>query len=434
MFVVWNWALCLLTSVALITAFVRCRAIFLKPSVAFLVFFHIRMQWAGTVMAETGETTLPEPTVFILLLHGVPLAALAIAYVSGRGRLVRVWSRMVGTEIQVECRSLLVLMTAAAAITLYYLVHVPFGETGLYTIFTDPARSPQARAESLKLLDNPSLQYAFTFLRNSLAPLIAIIATQLLVSSLRARRFLNAGAAAAMLVFVFVAVSLPGERAPAAYLLLAIVLSRLFLRGLRGSVVAPLIGIVAVLSIPTILTISREDVTISVDVFGQYLLVMANRAFVAPAETAMWYVHHAQTTGLFGLGAIPKLAWLFGIDPIDAPNVMGLQYALNPLESVSEGTSFVFSYFSYFGAISMLISLLCLLLLDTVMVVYEGLSARMLVPLATTLVLVSSTLVEADYTTVLLSNGFVVSMLLALVLDRLPRVVFAPDVQWVSTR
>jgi hypothetical protein len=434
MFVAWNWALCLLTSAALVTAFVRCRALFLKPSVAFLVFFHVRMQWAGTILAETVETTLPEPTVFILLLHGVPLAALAIAYATGRRRLMRVWARVIRTEVQVERRSLLVLLAAAAAVTLYYLVHVPFADTGLYTIFTDPARSPQARAESLKLLDNPSLQYAFTFLRNSLAPLIAIIATQLLVSSVRTRRLLHAGAAAAMLAFVFVAVSLPGERAPAAYLLVAIVLSRLFQRGLRGSIGGPLVGAVAVLSLPAILTMTREDVPLSADVFGQYLLVMANRALAAPAETAMWYVHQAQTTGLFGLGAIPKLAWLFGIEPIDAPNVMGLRYALNPLESVSEGTSFIFSYFSYFGIVSMLISLVCLLLLDTVLAVYEGLSERMLVPLMTTLVLASSTLVEADYTTVLMSNGFVVSVLLVLVLDRLPRLVFEPAVLLASVR
>lgn len=434
MFVAWNWALCLLTSVALATAFVRCRALFLKPSAAFLVFFHIRMQWAGTLLAGTAETYLPEPIVFMLLLHGVPLTGLAMTYASGRGRLQRVWMRVVRPEIPVERRSLLVLLALAGTVTLSYLAHVPFNETGLYTIFTDPARSPQARAESLKLLDNPALQYAFTFLRNTLAPLIAIIATQLLISALHQRRILRAGAAAAMVGFVFVAVSLPGERAPAAYLLLAIVLSRLFMRGLRGNIFAVVVGAIAILSIPAVLTISREDLAISIDVYGQYLLVVANRAFVAPAETAMWYVHYAQTTGLFGLGAIPKLAWLFGIEPVDAANVMGLRYAVNPLESVSEGTSFIFSYFSYFGVVSMLLSLVCLLLLDVVLVVYEGLSDRMLVPLATTLVLTSSTLVEADYTTVLLSNGFVVSVVLALVLDRLPRVVFAPGVLRPSTR
>src|SRR5262249_8160587 len=392
------WALCLLPSLALARGFVRCRVLFLKPSAAFLVFFHIRMQWAGTLLAGTAETYLPEPIVFMLLLHGVPLTGLAMTYASGRGRLQRVWMRVVRPEIPVERRSLLVLLALAGTVTLYYLAHVPFNETGLYTIFTDPARSPQARAESLKLLDNPALQYAFTFLRNTLAPLIAIFATQLLISALHERRFLHAGAAAVMVGFVFIAVSLPGERALAAYLLLAIVLSRLFMWGLRGNIFAVVVGVIAILSIPAVLTISREDLAISIDVYGQYLLVVANRAFVAPAETAMWYVHYAQTTGLFGLGAIPKLAWLFGIEPVDAANVMGLRYAVNPLESVSEGTSFIFSYFSYFGVASMLLSLVCLLLLDVVLVVYDGLSDRMLVPLATTLVLTSSTLVAADYT------------------------------------
>jgi hypothetical protein len=426
MLIAWNWALCILTSVALLTTFVKCRAVFLKPSAAFLVFFHIRVQWAGTMLAGTTEMYLPEPIYFIALLHGVPLAALAVTCTAGRRTLWRVWMKVVRSEIQVERRSLVVLLALAGAVTLYYLANVPFGETGLYTIFADPLRSSQARAESLKLLDNPWLQYAFTFLRNSLGPFIAVIATELLISGLHERRLLHSATAAAMLGFIFVAVSLPGERAPAAYLLLAIILSRFLMRGLRGSILGLAGGALAVLSIPALLTISREDLAISLDVYGQYLLVMANRAFVEPAETAMWYVHYAQTTGLFGLGAIPKLAWFFDLGPVDAANIIGLQYALNPLESVSEGTSFIFSYFSYFGAVSMLISLVCLLLLDTVVVVYDGLSERMLVPLVTSLILTSSTLVEADYTTVLLSNGFVVSIVLALILDRLPRVVFAP--------
>src|SRR5262245_899594 len=138
MFVAWNWALCILTSVAIVTMFVTHRAVFLKPSVAFLVFFHVRVQWAGTVLSGTTETYLPEPAYFIPLLHGVPLAALAVAYVSGRRTLRRVWVRIVRSEIQVERRSLTVLLALAGAITLYYLAHVPFGETGLYTIFADP--------------------------------------------------------------------------------------------------------------------------------------------------------------------------------------------------------------------------------------------------------------------------------------------------------
>ena len=46
------------------------------------------------------------------------------------------------------------------------------------------------------------------------------------------------------------------------------------------------------------------------------------------------------------------------IEPIQADNLIGLRYALNPLESVSAGTCFVFSYFSYFGVISIVISLI----------------------------------------------------------------------------
>jgi len=424
----------MLTSLALVAMFVKHRAVFLKPSVAFLVFFHVRVQWAGTVLSGTTATYLPEPIYFIPLLHGVPLAALAVTYASGRRTLQRVWVNVVRHEIQVERRSLTVLIALAGAITLYYLAHVPLTETGLYTIFADPLRSPQARAESLKLLDNPSLQYGFTFLRNSLGPFIAIIATQMFVSGLHDRRILQITVAVMMLAFVFVAVSLPGERAPASYLLLAIIVSRFLMSGFQGHVLGLVAGGIAALTIPALMTMSREDVAISLDVYGEYLVWMALRAFVAPAETALWYVHHAQTTGLFGLGAIPKLAWLFDIETVDAANVIGVTYALNPLESVSAGTSFIFSYFSYFGVLSMLISLVCLLLLDTVLVVYEGLSERMLIPLVTTLILASSTLVEADYTTVLLSNGFIVSILLALVLDRLPRVVFAPSVLRVSVR
>jgi hypothetical protein len=202
---------------------------------------------------------------------------------------------------------------------------------------------------------------------------------------------------------------------------LVIILSRFLKKGLPLRPGRLFAAMVVVLAIPTLLTLLREGRSIDLGVSLTYLSAMFARAFAIPAEVAFWYLHYAQTAGFFGVAGVPKLAWLFDVTPMVVDNLIGLTYAVNPGNSISADTCFVFSYYSCFGLISVFFSLGALLLLDWIAGACQFVSNTLLTPLVASLLLSAQTLVEGDYTTVFLTNGFVVMIVIALFVDQFAR-------------
>ena len=87
---------------------------------------------------------------------------------------------------------------------------------------------------------------------------------------------------------------------------------------------------------PALLSILREGRMVSFnEVFSYILGPISRRVFIDPVRGALWHAHYAQTIGFFGIAAVPKLAVLFDVVPINVPNTIGVLYESQALSSVS---------------------------------------------------------------------------------------------------
>lgn len=358
-------------------------------------------------------------------MHGFTLIGLCGTYFTARRSSRIIWDRIINPHYlssAVSDIAILLILGTVVLISVFYLSNVSLSETGLYTIFIDPMHSAQAREESFKLIDNLPLRYSYSFLRSTFAPLLAVLLYISFVQNVKRLRIIKAGIAIIVLVCLFVSISLPGARGPIAVVILTIILA-LFLR--KGMPIRPLhiiLAIIVVLSMPILFSILREGREISFSLFFRYLVGgIFNRVFVMPMQTGLWHVHYAQTQNFFGIAGIPKLASLFGVEPINVPNVIYLNYFSISLLSGFANTSYVFSYYSYFGIVSFIFSLIGLWFLDLAVIVYRILSDKFLLPCVASILVASISFVSADYTVVILTNGFGILLVSVLILDRLCR-------------
>jgi hypothetical protein len=418
-----SWLACLATSISLGAILRWRRSLFLKPSIIVVTAHHIMIQWAATIESPFIEAYLRSPLEFGLLVHGFPLIGLAVSLTFG-GQLTRTILRRLAEPFAIsqstQRRLSLTLAGGILAVVAYYLIEVPFQSTGLYTMFVDPAQSAQARESSLKLLNNQTLKYAFSLMTSSIAPLLSAAIAGMVFLNLRKRQFGRVIVASAALLAIMLAVSLTGARSFAAMILLTVSLAIWLRRGLRFGLVGVTVTVLVVSAAPIALTIFREGNILNPATFAEYFgTAFVRRIVYMPMETALWHAHYAQFNGFFGPAAIPRLAALLDVPSVDVPNLIGLTYyLLGRLDSVSANTSYVYSYYSYFGIESLVVSLVGLWLTDGALLVYARLSDALLLPCVASISVASLGFAYMDYTTVLVTNGFAVILALSLLLDR----------------
>ncbi len=425
-FVLINWLLCLISSISLAIVLWRSRFLFIKPSMMVIFFFHLRIQWAATINSDRVETYLPEPVSFAFLVHGFTLIGLFLSIFIMRRNTKKLWYRITDNYYAIPGsinRAVLVLLGFITVIVFWYLSNVSIWKTGLFTIFFNPEYSAQAREESLKLLSNIPLRYAYSFLNSTFALLLAALIALLLAQSLKQRRIVKSSIYVFIIICVLFLVSFSGARSPSAVIILLIILLFYLKKGLPLKPVYLLISCITVLTIPVLLSIFREGQEFNILNYFQYLFgSIFKRVFVLPMYTGLYHVHYAQTFGFFGIAGIPKIAYLFGIPPVNPANIIYLQYSSWSLQSGLANTCYVFSYYSYFGLISFVFSLLGLWLLDLSILIYNKLSNRFLLPCIASVLIASLSFVAIDYTTVLLTQGFGLLLILSWTLDQVCRI------------
>jgi len=414
-----NWFLNLLTALFLVYVAKAERHLFIKPSMIVVLTFHLTIQWAATIESPDIETFLPEPAAFVLLIHGFPLIGGALSLLTFRSVSKSVVGRLRDREAFSDAaarRAMLILGITIAGIVASYLTVVPFSATGLYTIFTDPQRAALAREQSLKLLNNQFITYGYMFMAGAFAPQLAVL---LGVSAFRqgkswARRI----ASGAGIVLLLIAVSLSGARGFSTLLMATVILA--ILLGGRTQirvwhlVVGGAVGVV----LATLLSIARDDQEFSFQMFWTYLSEnTVDRVFHVPMQVGLWHVHYEQTVGFLGIDAIPKLAALGGETPINAPNLIGIHYIPQGLETINANACFVLSYYSYFGLMAFPFCIVGLLVLDFAVLVFARLSDTLLLAGVCSVLIASGTFGSSDYTTVLVTNCFAICLIVAPFLD-----------------
>lgn len=396
------------------------RHLIVKPSIVVLGFYHIQIQWAGTLYSEKIYDYLPDPYSFLVVLHGFPIAGIFFSTMIFRRESLSVWTRLQTRELYVKRKTIAILIFVTTLILILYLKSVPLQSTGIYAIFSNSAETAQTREESLKLLDNLFVKYGYTFLRAVFAPLLAVIAFNQIIINLKLSKSLQIMGYSAIIIFTFLSVMLPGDRVSATNILLVIIMSYLYIKGMPLKPHVIISFIILVLLIPIILSILREGKIVSFSLIFEYMKTgIFSRTFIVPMETGLWHAHYAQTVDFFGISGIPKLASLYGLDPVNVPNLIYTKYTSAPIPSGLANTSFVFSYYSLFGLPSLFISLIGVLLLDLIVIVYRNLPSNLLLATVACIFVSCMRFVSSDYTTSLLTGGFILIPLAALFLAKI---------------
>ena len=230
------------------------------------------------------------------------------------------------------------------------------------------------------------------------------------------------GAATIALICLLLSVSLTGARGPVVIIILTIFIALFLKKGVPIRPLAIVLAAIVILSLPTMVTIFREGLELNISLFFQYLIsATMERIFVGPMISGLYYVHYAQTVGFFGIAGIPKLAVLFGVAPVNAPNITAVYYGPSLL-SGHNNACYVLTYYSYFGTIFLVFSLIGLWLLDFAVLVYSRLNDSWLLPCIASVSVASISFVSADYSVSLLTGGFGVLLIGSLIFDRICRI------------
>lgn len=420
-YVLLNLFFCLFTTIWLLIVFLKMRYLFIKPSMLLIAFSHIFFQWPMTIYSGYYENFLPSPYTFALLIHAYILAGLLIATFSFCETAAIVWRRITDLSLLEKCEStktVVFITVIVAGITVFYLSYVPFTSTGLYAIFMEPSLAAEARERSLKLLDNKFLQYAYSLMISSVAPLLAVMLSLRVIRELSKGEFFKLTAHVFLFLFLVFAVSLTGARISAVNLFIVILMAFFFHKGLPFKPLKFFLLLFVLLLIPAAFSIMREGKAISAGLLPEYLGHLARRTFVIPVDVGSWFVHYSQINGPFGVSAIPKLSAILGIDSIDAPNLIGITYTNTTVMSTTAGAGYLFAYYSYFGIASIILSSFGLWFLDVALLVYKRLSNVMILPCVAAASLSVLSFISSDYTVVWLTHGFGVVLLFAWIIDR----------------
>jgi hypothetical protein len=416
-----NWYFFITCSLLLGFIFQSRRYYFIKPSILLITFSIIFFQFPLAIYSGTYEVAVPDPYILSFLIHGYILIGLTVSLYTFQDASRTVWKRITEDEVKEPLmNTYAVVMLAGTVIFIgaIYLVHVPFRESGLYAVFANPAMAVVARERSLKLLDSQALVYAFSLMTSSVAPMLAVMLSLIGAHLFFERRFFSLTVILLTVISLMIVVSLPGARVSAVNLLLAVCISFFLVKGLPFHPARLFLLLILIVTPGVLIGMYRDGKAFGIDLYQQYLWDFIGRRILQdPLEVGSWYIHHAQTYGFFGIPALPKLAAIAGFDALNVPNYIGLRYQPNAGPTVSAGAGYLLTYYSYFGVASLLVSLIGLWLLDLAVSVYKSLSRAFLIPCVSAVSLSTLSFISSDYSTVLITHGFAVTLILALSVD-----------------
>lgn len=200
---------------------------------------------------------------------------------------------------------------------------------------------------------------------------------------------------------------------------MVILFAGLLSRGFPIKPVYLVLAILLILTFPTILNLLREGKIVTAKNFFEYMLGRTlNRVLIIPMETGLYHVQYAQEHGFFGIQAIPKLAALLGIKPLDVPNFIAQKMSGSPFDTTTANTAYIYAYYSYFGLSAFIPCLIGLWLLDLSLLVYRKLSDNLLIPCVACISIAANTFSMVEYTISLFSFGFLFLLLVSWAADR----------------
>jgi hypothetical protein len=433
----------LLALTVLAYLFIRRPQVFVRPSMQVLAFYHLLIQWPVVYLSRFIESWVHDEWHVFILVHGFVLIGIPLALSSSRQSVSEIWSRLRGDAAGASDQTwtVIALFLAAIGCAAVYLTAVDIRDTGLYVLLTDPVHASEARVESLKALQSMLPKYALNVLSSTIAPLFTAFAVFAWLHRTNGSRWSNVYPAL-LLPVVWGLALLSGAKGIAVFLVMVILATYLWDRRLRLPLAA------AVLAIPIMLIPAAAYVVViananyevgAMALMDRLIEAILKRAFLVPATTGIWHIDFAQTEGVVGIAGQLKLASALGVESIRLPMVIGQYYGPayygdEVATHFSANTGFLFTAYACFGLFGLPLALAMLLCCDLPLVLLRLLPRPWLVPaLGATSVAVLK-FIQSDYTTVWLTHGFGLIVLLAWALWALRefRLAMSPETRRVS--
>jgi hypothetical protein len=400
--------------------FIEARFLFVKPSIVLLAFTHIFFQWPSVFLVDKILRSLPDPWSFSFLVNSYVFFGLLVAILSFHDEARLIWAGLGADAVASRARygkAILILGFLVFLVLCLYFSEVPVSSTGLYAILFDPANAVLAREKSLKLLDNKFVAYAYSLMCSSVAPIFAASLGLLLANSIRRKVFSYCAGLVLLFGGLSLSVSLTGARAPAVNLFIVAGIALLLRYRFR---INPLLlggGLLVTLFPAVVISLMREGKGLRPEFILEYFNYIFYRAFVDPMDMGIIHSQYSQNFGFFGISGLTKLASLFGMHPVDVPNVVGRYYYPRSLESVSANAGYIYCYYSYFGLSALALLIPSVLILDSSLLVLSRFRRELQVPILAALLFSTLMFITSDYGTVLVTHGFGMTLGLGSVLN-----------------
>ena len=414
------WIACLFCTGWIIFLITFQKHLLIKPSIILLILTNVFFQWPLAYKAPIYYKFLIDPLAPLIITFFYVVFGLMISTQTFKKTSVVCWNRL-SLPYKTDNAVIYLLFAIVLFVFAYYLTVVPLQDTGLYNIIYNPSLSDLAREHSYKLLGDVRLAYLLAFSIGAIAPLLAAMLSLKLSKFFREKNIPKCLMVIVVFLFICFLVSLPGARAPAGTLILVAFMVQFYKKQFNVGVIPFLIFFIMLLSPVVLMTVLREgkglDFLATIGHLPDYLAHGVLRRFlVTPLETGIWHIDYVQkNNAYFGVTGIPKLASLFGLEGKNVTNLIGRLYILDSSYTSFANTGYIFSYFSYFGYWSIPLTTFGLLILDFILYVYMKLNRTMLLPTVAVTFLTTSTFTMTSYTIVLLSGGFVLTLVVGLI-------------------
>lgn len=425
--------------------FIRRPQVFVRPSMQVLAFYHLLIQWPVAYLSRFIESWVHDPWHVFMLVHGFVLIGIPLALSGSRQAVREIWSRLRGDGAGVSDNTWAVnaLFVAAIGCAAVYLTAVDITDTGLYVLLTDPVHASEARVESLKALQSMLPKYALSVLSSTIAPLFTAYAVFAWLHRTNTWRW-NSLYPALLLPVVWTLALLSGAKGIAVFLVMVVVATYLWDRRLRLPLAAAVlvIPIMLVPAVAYVVVIANAHYEVgAMALMDRLAEAILKRAFLVPATTGIWHIDYAQTEGVVGVAGQLRLASALGIESIRLPMVIGQYYGPayygdEVATHFSANTGFLFTTYACFGLFGLPLALAMLLCCDLPLILLRLLPRSWLVPAMGATSVAVLKFIQSDYTTVWLTHGFGLIVLVAWVLWAMRefRQVMSSDRHRVSVR
>ncbi len=419
-----SWLAVSICAMIIIVSVMHDRSLLLKPSFLVAMFFFLQVQVGSAILSDKVVNMLADPWEFYFVIHGYSVIALMSSLVLYRRACRTSFSRMAGQVIAKRdlIPHVFYIILPALLIVLWYLSVVPISSTGLYVSIVEPELADYAREESFTTLDAPVLKYGYYVMSVVLAPMSAIMMYLLISAPLNEVRLAWRIFGVFTVLFLIILVSLYGARGPSAMLVVSVIYAAYLQRGAPFRPVRIVLMFCLVLAGPSIISMFKNADHLLWSEYGRAFLNIVDRVFIRGAIPNIWYIDYIQTNGFWGVSGISKLARLFGADLVNVANLISLEYDKYSLPYGTANAAYITQYYSFFGIFGAVLSLLGVLALDSIVHLYRFLRPALLFPVVGALIIPFANMSFSQISTVLLSKGLIIILLVGFVVSKLPAI------------